>query len=124
MKPFNRLVACCLLILAGGAIGCSKDIKIGAVVSETGGVSPYGRKVMRGLDLALEEINNAGGVNGGKVQLIYKNDATPTLLIIIEVDATNGQANSKGKFKAEMIVANTHEGAYASIREIKCKIIR
>ena len=57
-------------------LACSKDITIGAVISESGSVETYGKYVKKGMDLALEEINAGGGVNGGMVTLLYKDDAT------------------------------------------------
>ncbi len=57
-------------------LGCSKDVIIGAVISESGSVEKYGGYVKKGMDLALEEINASGGVNGGTVTLIYRDDAT------------------------------------------------
>jgi len=67
-----------LSLLTGGllAAGCSSDVKIGAVISESGTLASYGDKVKKGLDLAAEEINAGGGVRGGQVQLIYRDDAT------------------------------------------------
>jgi len=67
-----------LSLLIGGLIaaGCSGDVRIGAVISETGTLASYGEKVKKGLDLAAEEINGAGGIRGGQVQLIYRDDAT------------------------------------------------
>jgi branched-chain amino acid transport system substrate-binding protein len=57
-------------------LGCSNDISIGAVISASGSVETYGSNVKKGMDLALEEINSSGGVNGGMITLIYKDDAT------------------------------------------------
>jgi len=68
-----------VLTLALGlmAAGCSNDVQIGAVISESGGVAAYGEKVKKGLELALEEVNTEGGLkSGGKVILAYKDDAT------------------------------------------------
>jgi len=68
-----------VLILALGllAVGCSNDVQIGAVISESGAVAAYGEKVRKGLELALEEVNTEDGLeSGGKVILVYKDDAT------------------------------------------------
>ena len=48
-------------------------IKIGAILplsSSTG--SSYGEYAQLGLELALEEINSKGGVNGKKLKIIYE----------------------------------------------------
>ncbi|MCP3982007.1 MAG: ABC transporter substrate-binding protein [bacterium] len=75
MNMLRRIAVACLLIAVGFAAGCSQDVKIGAVISESGAVSAYGDKVRKGLDLALDEVNTEGGL-GGSVSLIYKDDAT------------------------------------------------
>ena len=61
-------------LLAALTFGCSKEVQIGAIVSETGVADLYGGRVRKGIDLALEEINAAGGVNGRKLELISYND--------------------------------------------------
>lgn len=55
---------------------CSNEVKIGAVISETGAVASYGAEVRRGIDLALDEVSAAGGVDGNQITLIYKDDST------------------------------------------------
>jgi len=76
MRVFRHPALCGLALLGTLAAGCSKDLKVGAVISQSGSVSPYGEQVKKGLDLAEEEINAGGGINGGTIQLIYKDDAT------------------------------------------------
>jgi branched-chain amino acid transport system substrate-binding protein len=57
--------------------GCSHDVKIGAVISETGAAAAYGESVRKGIDLAQEEIDTAGGLRGGgSVTVVYRDDAT------------------------------------------------
>ena len=66
-----------LLGLAVLGLGCGHDVKIGAVISESGAAAAYGDSVRKGLDLAQAEIAAAGGLaNGGQVTLVYKDDAT------------------------------------------------
>jgi len=75
----NRRIGMALALTAGlVAAGCSKDVKIGAVISETGAVAAYGEKVKKGIELALDEVNRGskGLENGGKVILLYRDDAT------------------------------------------------
>ena len=74
MKVWGRFVTMSLLLSAWFLTGCSKEVKIGAVISRTGGTGPYGQMVAKGLDLALEEINAGGGALGVPVQLIYLDD--------------------------------------------------
>jgi branched-chain amino acid transport system substrate-binding protein len=73
----NRIAIALFLILAlTGLAGCSKPVEIGVLTSESGAAKLYGDEVGRGLELALEEINAAGGYKGKPIQLIYKDDET------------------------------------------------
>jgi branched-chain amino acid transport system substrate-binding protein len=56
--------------------GCGKPARIGAIVSRTGAAASYGEQVARGYDLAVEELNAAGGVRGRRLELLYKDDST------------------------------------------------
>jgi len=64
--------AVALAILAG----CGKPVRIGAIVSRTGAAASYGEQVARGFDLAVEQINAAGGVGGRPLELMYRDDST------------------------------------------------
>jgi branched-chain amino acid transport system substrate-binding protein len=58
--------------------GCTKkgpdEIKIGVMTPLTGDVSSWGEMQRRSTDMVLEEINNAGGVRGAKIRVIYEDD--------------------------------------------------
>ncbi|HUR99707.1 MAG TPA: ABC transporter substrate-binding protein [Pyrinomonadaceae bacterium] len=49
-------------------------IKVGVYGDLTGQTSSFGQSTKNGIELAVEEINNAGGVNGKKIQLIVEDD--------------------------------------------------
>lgn len=51
-----------------------KPIKIGIPTSLTGRHSPFGHHQKRAFDLALEEINAAGGVKGRSLEWVYADD--------------------------------------------------
>ncbi len=76
MRIPRRFETVALLLIAWLAVGCSSEVKIGAVISKTGAVAPYGHQVTRGIDLALEQVNAEGGFKGGPIQVIYRDDAT------------------------------------------------
>jgi branched-chain amino acid transport system substrate-binding protein len=50
------------------------DVKIGVAEALTGGAAQYGVAVRNGLQLAADEINAGGGVNGNKLQLIIEDE--------------------------------------------------
>lgn len=49
-------------------------IKIGASLPLTGEIASYGQRAKRGIEIALQEINNKGGINGRKIQVIFEDD--------------------------------------------------
>ncbi len=49
-------------------------IKVGVYADLTGQTSSFGQSTKNGIELAVEEINNAGGVNGKKIELIVEDD--------------------------------------------------
>lgn len=68
-----------LLLLTGATWGEEKEIKIGVVLPLTGSTSNYGTEALRGMNLAVEEINVAGGIKGRRLKLIVQdNGGDPT----------------------------------------------
>jgi branched-chain amino acid transport system substrate-binding protein len=51
-----------------------EEIKIGAILPLTGDFSSHGEDAKKGIDLAISEINNKGGINGKKIHVIYEDD--------------------------------------------------
>jgi len=56
--------------------GCGEPARVGAIVSRSGAASSSGEQVARGFDLAVSEINAAGGVGGRRLELLYRDDST------------------------------------------------
>lgn len=52
----------------------TSPIRIGVSGPFTGGSSPMGESMRNGIRLAVEEINNIGGVNGRKIELVERDD--------------------------------------------------
>ena len=56
------------------AVSCSKSdsdtIKIGVNYELSGGVATYGQSSVEGIELAIEQINEAGGVKGKRLNLL------------------------------------------------------
>jgi branched-chain amino acid transport system substrate-binding protein len=76
MSRFRSMGALFLAAVLLGAVGCQKSVQIGAIISETGAADTYGLKVRHGLEMALEEVNAAGGAHGKPVELVWRDDAT------------------------------------------------
>ena len=54
----------------------AETIKIGALMSLTGGLGPYGPSILDGAQMAVDMINAAGGVLGKQVELVVRDTAT------------------------------------------------
>lgn len=124
MKKISVLCICLLLIAS--LIGCAKvnqnEIRIGINYELSGGVATYGQSSVEGIELAIEEINKAGGINGKKIVPVkYDNKSEPAeattlankLITQDKVVAILGPATS-GSFKAEIPVANANKIPVAS----------
>jgi len=60
--------------LGAAAFAQAADIKIGVAAALTGGAGQYGNAIRNGFQLAAEEINGAGGVNGDKIALVIEDE--------------------------------------------------
>ena len=94
-----------LAAVFGGLFGPPEDrvLKIGTVLSITGGLSAFGPRNLQGVKLAVEEINAAGGVLGRPIQEYDQDDntqpntarsAATTLVSTNHVDAIIGATGS------------------------------
>lgn len=57
-----------------GSVATSGDIKIGLMGPFTGASAPFGTAIKRGAEMAVADVNNAGGINGRKVTLVERDD--------------------------------------------------
>jgi branched-chain amino acid transport system substrate-binding protein len=70
-----------IIIIAGIWYGVNKKtqdivnketIKIGAMLVLSGDVASWGQNAQRGIELAVNEANESGGINGKKIEMIYE----------------------------------------------------
>jgi branched-chain amino acid transport system substrate-binding protein len=77
MKKTFFLVLTAFYAVSIAFAGGTKDtgaVTIGGIFPHSGPVAVYGIEARIGRELAIEEINNAGGINGSKVALISEDD--------------------------------------------------
>ncbi|MEE8145631.1 MAG: substrate-binding protein [Kiloniellales bacterium] len=100
--------------LATPAIAQQKTIKIGAVQPFSGGLELFGNQAKLGLDLAIKEINEAGGILDHPVEILYEDnktdpktsvERTTKLIRRDEVVAVTGPITSN----ARDAIATTHD---------------
>lgn len=114
-------------VLARPAIA-RQPIKIGAVQPFSGGLELFGNQAKLGLDLAVKEINEAGGIMGRPVELLYEDnktdpktsvERTTKLIRRDEVVAVTGPITSNArdamtpthqKLKTPLLYATNYEG--------------
>ena len=80
MKRFIAIIIACVMVFGmaacgsggSGAGGGSETIKIGGEGPTTGGYANYGISVMNGAQIAVEEINAAGGINGRQIEFQFQ----------------------------------------------------
>ena len=99
MGPFSRegiLAFCVLPILVAAALSCGTDdgdpFRIGVMESLTGPGETYGTVANQAKQMAADEINEAGGINGRKLELVIEdsrctaNDAIAAYNKLTDVD--------------------------------------
>ena len=74
-KPSLYALAAAVLALGAGTAS-AEDIKIGALMSMTGDLQAYGETSLNGIQLAVKEINAAGGAGGSTLQVVVGDDQT------------------------------------------------
>lgn len=68
------LAACSISAAAAASSSLAADIKIGVAEALTGPAAQYGVPIRNGFELAAEEINAKGGVNGNKLALVVEDE--------------------------------------------------
>ncbi|MEJ2046626.1 MAG: ABC transporter substrate-binding protein [Dehalococcoidia bacterium] len=91
------MVTMSAVLIIGGLASCKKTetvaaYRLGVVVAQTGSYAGLGLQFLEGMDLMVDEVNEAGGINGIPLEVIVydnKSEATETTLAakkLIDVD--------------------------------------
>lgn len=119
MKNFAKkaLVVLFVVVIAGMMFtGCSKKtsdtIKIGGIFPLSGSVAVYGTECRNGVELAINEINAAGGVNGKMLELVAEDDeGSPE-------KSVNAYKKLVTKDKCSIIIGSLTSGCTAAISSL------
>ena len=76
MKKFSLFLGLTLLVATWGVLPCAAQdtIQVGIVLPLTGEQAKFGEIEKLSFDLALEEINAKGGINGKKLEFVIEDD--------------------------------------------------
>ncbi len=80
MKNMKKLLALtlCMIMALSCFAGCSgssgNEFVFGGIGPLTGTASSYGQSVRNGMEIAVDEINAAGGINGVKIKMLFEDD--------------------------------------------------
>src|SRR5260221_2357637 len=73
---FSLLLFAVLWVDSLAMTGCgtqrSNEVTIGSVLALTGSASVWGQNTRNGMELALQEVNSAGGIDGKKIRIVYE----------------------------------------------------
>lgn len=123
MKKWMVLALAVAMVMSMALTGCGENggegetIKIGVNYELSGAVATYGQSSIDGVQLAIDEINAAGGVGGKQIELVQmdnKSDAAEVVSVATRlmteegVVAVIGPATS-GNFKAELPIAEENK---------------
>lgn len=112
MAAAALMLVCAGAVFAGGAQDSGDTIKIGGIFPLSGPVAVYGTECRNGIQLAIDEINAAGGVNGKMLVLIGEDDeGNPE-------KSVNAYKKLVTKDKCRIIIGSLTSGCTAAISSL------
>lgn len=77
--------------LAAFSLPASAQVKVGVINSLSGPFSAFGQRYQTGMDVALEEINSQGGINGQPLELVIQDDRSEAQSALASVESMKNQ---------------------------------
>lgn len=117
MNKFFSICAGIGIALIASAPATAADLKVGALYPFSGGLALLGNESYRGLELAIEERNASGGVNGQKIVLV-KADAVDASQAVGEARRLTSVEDVKaifGSFSSAISFAATQVSELAGV---------
>lgn len=87
-----------------------EPIKLGAILSLTGPAASFGEFAQKGISLAVEEINQNGGMDGRKIEVVFEDDTTDGTKAVtafnklVDVDKVDGVIGGVWDFLAQTLL--------------------
>ncbi len=93
-KKLYTLFAIVILVIVGGYLigqqSSSDTIKIGALYPLTGGLASYGEPAQKVAQIAIDDINASGGINGKKLELVVSDHQCDPKVAVSNFQKLNG----------------------------------
>ena len=103
------VVGASLLTACAGGGASGSTIKVGIALELSGAVASYGQDTLTGVQMAADEVNAAGGINGKKIELVkYDTQSDPAVATTMATKLTTQD-------KVIAIVAPATSGSYKAI---------
>lgn len=74
MNMVIRTSLAAVAALGAASFAQAADLNIGVAAALSGGAGQYGTAIRNGFQLAADEVNNAGGINGNKIKLVIEDE--------------------------------------------------
>jgi branched-chain amino acid transport system substrate-binding protein len=74
--------AAVIATMVGGAANAADSIKVGVVVPITSVLAPYGKPFVEALQIAVDEANSKGGIDGRKIELVVEDSQASNTVAI------------------------------------------
>lgn len=94
MKLKSKLLSAsvfAVLCASAASVPAVAQVKVGVINSLSGNFAAFGQRYNTGMQVALEEINANGGINGEKVELLIQDDRSDAQSALAAVESLNKQ---------------------------------
>lgn len=116
LKSKLRILALVLFIGLDFATICRAEVNIAVVAPKVGDLAGFGQEVIEGAQIAVDIINNEGGILGKRVNLIAIDDRCEDSLAVSAAQMMT--INSSSKDKISMVVGPFCNNAFENIAKI------
>lgn len=124
----KKLVLASTLLMMSQLAIATDSVKVGAVLPFSGGLEIFGEQAKAGIDLAVKEINDNGGIGGQTLEVIYEDNKTDpktsvekanklirkekvvALVGPITSNARDAMIPTVNRFKTPLLYATNYEG--------------
>lgn len=104
---FSLLLVNVVFISLGGFQCLAQNLKIGYIGSLSGDAAIIGTEIVKVLEVSIDQINHAGGINGRKLELVAEDDGYEVRRTLTAYERLKSSINSK------VIFMSTYGGLFA-----------